>query len=215
MKNLQFDDKLFSQFRRPTGKQGKTIAAIMNKEHDQLTNWGLSHIKIEPNSAILDIGVGGGRTIGKLANLAFEGNVYGIDYSRDMVDFTKTQNQQLTAHGRVNLVQASVEALSFCAGFLDLVIAVETIYFWPNLINAFCEINRVLKQGGKFVIISEMTKDGKYEVENAEIIAKTHVKLYSLAELQGLLEAAGFCVEVSRKQGSAWNVIVAQKTIQG
>jgi len=56
--------------------------------------------------------------------------------------------------------------------FFDLVTAVETCYFWPNLKDAFIEIKRVLKKGGYLLIISEMIKDGTYEVENAEVIAK-------------------------------------------
>jgi ubiquinone/menaquinone biosynthesis C-methylase UbiE len=209
MKTPKLSDTLLNQFRCPTGEPGKTIAARMNKEHDPLTNWGLSHVKIEPTSKVLDIGVGGGRTIGKLANLSSQ--VFGIDYSRDMVAFSKTHNQQFVAECKIQLVQASVDALSFCGGFFDLVVAVETCYFWPDLSKAFQEINRVLKVGGKLLIISEMAKDGKFEIENAEMIAKTHVKLYTLEELQGLLEVAGFDVEVSRKPGSAWNVVLAQK----
>jgi ubiquinone/menaquinone biosynthesis C-methylase UbiE len=211
MKTPKLTDTMLNQFQCPTGKPGKTIAARMNKEHDQLTNWGLSHIKIEPNFTVLDIGVGGGRTVDKLASLAFNGQVFGIDYSRDMVDFSKVQNQHLVAEGKIQLVQDSVDALSFLGGQFDLVTAVETCYFWPDLPKAFREVNRVLKQGGKLLIIREMTKDGKFEVEHAEIIAKTHVKLYPLTELQGMLEAAGFCVEISRKPDSYWNVIVAQK----
>ncbi len=211
MKTPKLTDTLLNQFQRPTGKPGKTIAARMNKEHDQLTNWGLSHIKIESDFKVLDIGVGGGRTVGKLANLAFEGQVFGIDYSRDMVDFSKMQNQRLVVEGKIQFVQGSVDALSFCDGFFDLITAVETLYFWPSLPKAFCEINRVLKPDGKLLLVSEMIKNGKFEVENAEIIAKTHVKLRSLDELQGLLEAAGFNVEVSRKPNSPWNVVAAQK----
>ncbi|MGD6809848.1 MAG: class I SAM-dependent methyltransferase [Candidatus Bathyarchaeia archaeon] len=211
MKTPKLTDTLMNQFQRPTGKHGKIIAARMNKEHDQLTDWGLSHIKIEPNFTILDVGVGGGRTVGKLANLSFKGQVFGIDYSRDMVDFSKKQNLQLASQGKIQFIQASVDAQSFPNGFFDLVTAIETIYFWPDLPKAFCEINRVLKPEGKLLVISEIIKDGKFEVENAEIIAKTHVKLLKLNELRELLGAAGFLVKAIRKSGSPWNLVIALK----
>jgi len=211
MKTPKLNDILLNQFQCPTGKPGKTIAERMNKEHDQLTNWGLSHLKIEPNFTILDIGVGGGKTVAKLANIASKGQVFGIDYSLDMVQFSKTQNQHFVANGKIQLVQGSVDALSFLDSQFDLVTAVETCYFWPDLPKAFRQVNGVLKSDGKLLIISEMTKDGKFEVEHAEIIAKTHVKLYPLTEMQSMLESAGFSVEVSRKPDSCWNVIVAQK----
>lgn len=211
METPKLTDALLNQFRCPTGKHGKTIAAIMNQEHSQLTDWGLTHIKIAPNANVLDIGVGGGRTVGKLATLAFNGQVVGIDISRDMVNYSRTQNSCFVAEGKILLINASVDALSFKGGSFDCITAVETYYFWPSLPKAFREIHHALKAGGKLLLISEMIKDGKYEEENKNILAKTGVKLYPLAELQGMLQAAGFLVTVSRKNDSAWNVIVAQK----
>ena len=66
---------------------------------------------------------------------------------------------------RIQLVQGSVERLSFLEDFFDLVTAFETYYFWTNLPNAFTEIKRVLKPGGTLLIVSEMIKDGAYEVD--------------------------------------------------
>jgi ubiquinone/menaquinone biosynthesis C-methylase UbiE len=193
------DDTLMSQFRRPTGVQGRAVAALMNKEHDHLSNWGLSHVKIEPDFVVLDVGCGGGKTIGKLASHAVQGRVFGIDYSSDMVAYSKKENQKLEAEDRINLVQGSVEKMSFPNDFFDLVTAIETYYFWPNLSRAFQEIKRVLKPGAKLLIVSEMIKDGKYEVENAEMVAKAHVKLFSVQEIVNMLECEGLVdVEVFR-----------------
>ncbi len=202
---------MMNQFVCPTGEQGRKIAALMNEHHYQLTSWGLSHVKIPQASVILDVGVGGGRTVGKLANLAVDGRVFGIDYSRDMVEYSKSQNQRLVVEGKISLLQGVVQNLSFPNDFFDLVTAVETYYFWPNLPQAFREINRVLKAGGKLLIISEMVKDGRYEVENAEMIAKVHVKLYSTLELQVMLEREGFKVKVFRKPCSPWNMLLLKK----
>jgi ubiquinone/menaquinone biosynthesis C-methylase UbiE len=37
----------------------------------------------------------------------------------------------------------------------DLVTAVETVYFWPNLPDCLQEVKRVLKLGGRFAIMVE------------------------------------------------------------
>lgn len=42
------------QFRRPTGRQGRIVAAAMNKDHEALTTWGLTHITIASDYLILD-----------------------------------------------------------------------------------------------------------------------------------------------------------------
>jgi len=52
----------------------------MNMSHSGVTDWGLTHVRIEKNFTILDVGCGGGRTISKLARIAEQGTVYGIDY---------------------------------------------------------------------------------------------------------------------------------------
>jgi hypothetical protein len=93
-----------------------------------------------------------------------------------------------------------------------LVTAVETYYFWPNLAKSFLEIKRILKNGGCLLVINEMIKDGKYEVDNAEIISKTHVHLVPLQEIQRMLYSAGFSnVKVYRKRKSDWNAVLAHK----
>jgi SAM-dependent methyltransferase len=206
-------EKYLSQYRCPTGVSGRKIATNMNKGHWDLTTWGLKHVSIKLDSAILDVGCGGGKTINRLAQRAVHGKVYGMDHSGDMVDFSREVNNKLMATNNVEIVQGAVEKIGFKDNIFDLVTAIETYYFWPNLADAFQEIKRILKKEGFLLIISEMIMDGVYEVENAEIIDKTHVHLVPLQEMQRILLSVGYCnVEVHRKRKSVWNAILAQKS---
>lgn len=201
------------QYRCPTGDLGRTVAANMNKAHWDLTTWGLKHVNIKPGFVVLDMGCGGGKTISRLARRAVQGKVYGLDQSADMVDYSRQINRTLIAKNRVEIVQGAVEKTGFKDEFFDLVTAVETYYFWPNLAGAFEEIKRILKKRGQLLIINEMIKDGVYEVENAGLIAKTQVHLVPLQEMQGLLRFSGYgAIEVFRKRKSYWNAILSQKT---
>ncbi len=211
-RNLSLENH-WSQYRWPTGVSGRNVAANMNRGHWDLTTWGLKYVGINLDSAILDVGCGGGKTISRLARRAVHGKVYGIDHSGDMVDYSKQVNKKLIATNRVEIVQGTVEKTGFKDDFFDLVTAIETYYFWPNLAAAFQEIKRILKTGGHLLIISEMVKDGIYELENAEIIAKTNVHLLPLQEMQRILYSVGYGnVNVYRKKKSYWNAIVAQKS---
>lgn len=211
-RNRPLDDH-WSQYRCPSGVLGRKVAANMNKGHWDLTTWGLKHISIKTDSLILDVGCGGGKTVSRLARRAAQGKVYGIDQSADMVDFSRKVNKKLIATNRVEIFQGSVEKTGFKDDFFDLVTAIETYYFWPNLADAFQEVKRILKKGGYLLFISEMVQDGVYEVENAEIIAKTHVDLVPLKELKRLLNSVGYDnVRVYRKRNSKWNAILAQKS---
>ena len=202
----------WKQYRYPTGVLGRKVAANMNKGHWDLTTWGLKRMSIKADSVILDVGCGGGKTISRLARRAVQGKVYGIDYSADMVDFSKHVNKKLIATNRVEIVQGTVEKTGFKDNFFDLVTAIETYYFWADLAQAFIELKRILKKGGLLLIINEMINDGIYELKNSEIIAKTHVHLVPLQEMQRMLYSAGFsCVKVYRMQKSDWNAVLAQK----
>lgn len=206
------NDSLMDQYRCPNGVQGRTVAKLMNQSHFDLSTWGLKHIKIKSDFVILDVGCGGGRTISRLARRANEGKIFGVDYSETMVDYSRKVNRNLISANRAEIIQGSVEKLTFQGEFFDLVTAIETYYFWPNLVNALKEIRRVLKVDGHLLMINEMVKDGTYEVENAETIAKAHVCLVSLEEIQKILESEGFVkVNIYTKTKSKWNAILAQK----
>jgi ubiquinone/menaquinone biosynthesis C-methylase UbiE len=91
----------------------------------------------------------------KLAAVAAEGNVYGVDHSEQSVAAARRTNRQGIAEGRVEIRQASVSALPFPDGLFDLVTVVETHYFWPDLPADMREILRVLKPGGTLVTLAE------------------------------------------------------------
>lgn len=145
-----------NQFQKPAGQRGRALLARMNKFHSKLTDWGLAHVSIGKNYTILDVGCGGGRTVSKLAAIAMEGKVWGVDYSEESVSATKRINARRIKTGGVEACQASVSQLPFERNTFDLVTAVETHYFWPNLHEDLREIFRVLKPGGTFLLIAEV-----------------------------------------------------------
>ena len=66
------------QCRKPTRWAGKPYLWLMNISHSGLTDWGLQHVVIEKRFT-MDVGCGGGKTVDKLAAMASDGKVYGID----------------------------------------------------------------------------------------------------------------------------------------
>ena len=110
--------------------------------HSSVTDLGLKHVLIEKSFTILDVGCGGGRTIQKMAAIATEGMVYGIDYAEGSVAASRGKNAQLIDAGSVEIRQASVSQLPFPDDKFDLVTAVETQYYWPDLVKDMQEILR-------------------------------------------------------------------------
>jgi SAM-dependent methyltransferase len=211
------------QFKCPTGSIANEVAVYMNHHHDALFSWGLSHIKIDNADVILDVGCGGGELVKKLAQITHNGKVFGIDYSRDMVRFSKNLNAELIRANRVEILEASVEKTDFPNKTFDLVTAVETYYFWQNLPNALREIARILKPDGKLILINELIKNGSFEITHAKLIREKSVKLFTLSELRDMLETAGFAniqtfVNKSplnkfiKRDRQFWNAMVGNKT---
>ncbi len=185
-------EQQLKQCKKPTGEQGKATVKEMNEAHYQLTSWGLKHMEIDENSTVLDIGCGGGMTVSRLADIAVKGKVYGIDYSRDCVNWSKQYNKQLVTEGRVEIIHSGVEDMPFENSWFDLVLAVETIYFWPGIARCFEEVKRVLKPGGRFLIINAVYPSEKFKERNERYISTGEMTMYHPEELECMLQKAGF-----------------------
>lgn len=199
-----------NQCRKPSGKEGKAVANEMNESHYELTGWGINKADIKESSIILDIGCGGGKTINRLSSIAKKGKVIGIDYSKDCVEWSKKFNSELISEGKIKVYNASVEDLPFEDNKFDIITAVETIYFWPDLLNSLNEVRRVLKSGGKFVVINEMYIDGDYEAQYKEYIDK--MDIYTPEELRKILVDSGYKnVKMDMNKDRHWICYIGEK----
>ena len=70
---MGFMAKMVRQCRKPTGLFGKFVGMGMNTGHGKLQRWGLSHIAINLDAFILDVGCGGGKAVQDLARISSNG----------------------------------------------------------------------------------------------------------------------------------------------
>jgi ubiquinone/menaquinone biosynthesis C-methylase UbiE len=179
----------------------------MDSRHSKVTDWGLGHVSIEKDYTILDVGCGGGRTLNKLAESATQGKVYGIDYSEESVAASKRKNARWIAMRRVEVRYGSVSQLPFGDGMFDLVTAVETHFWWPNLQADMCEIFRVVKPGGKLIVIAEIYKGANTRVAKLaeKYAARAGMALLDVAEHRELFAKAGYSnVQVIEEHDKGW-----------
>jgi ubiquinone/menaquinone biosynthesis C-methylase UbiE len=203
-----------NQCSKPTGWLGRFTLWRMNSSHSKLTDWGLARISIEKHYTILDAGCGGGRTVSKLAAMATQGKVYGVDYSEESVAATKRTNAQWIHLGRVEVRHGSVSQLPFPDGMFDLVTAVETHFWWPNLAADMREIFRVLKRGGKFIVIAEIYKGANTTTAKLaeKYASRTGLTLLSVEEHREIFANAGYSdVQVTEKQDKGWICCIGRK----
>jgi ubiquinone/menaquinone biosynthesis C-methylase UbiE len=177
----------------------------MNVSHSEMTDWGLSHVAIGKSDTILDVGCGGGGTIRKLATMAEKGQVYGIDYSEESVRISTKLNRKLIDSGRVEIRHGSVSSLPFPDDMFDMVTAIESHYFWPDLANDMREILRVLKPGRMLMLLGGEYKGGKYDERNQRWVELGDMAYHTVDEFGQLFSTVGFTdVQVLEDSDRGW-----------
>ena len=187
------DKELIKNARKPVGELGHKILDRMNRSHESMAQWGVTHFEIKEDSKILDIGCGGGKNIERFAALISDvGRVVGIDYSEVSVEKSIELNREAIERGIVNVLQASVSDMPFYDETFDIVTGFETIYFWPDIINDLKEVNRVLKKGGMVFFCNEAVyREGEMEKYD-DLVELLGMKIYSEGILKKFLEKTGF-----------------------
>ena len=204
--------KLVENAEKPDGFWGKLMIRSMNKGHSELTDWALCHVNIKPGDYVLDVGCGGGKTVGKLSDMVGNGKVYGIDYSDLCIKKAEKLNHKNVLCGKVKLQKATVAALPFDSEKFDLVTAVETYYFWPDKLNDLREIWRVLKPGGRIMLVFEMLKDKNDPEKWSKVEERLNIEAVSREDIDAMLERAGFLsIRTYVKSGTTWLCAVAVK----
>jgi SAM-dependent methyltransferase len=200
------------QVRKPDSFIGRLFAVLMNRSHSKLTDWGLSHVRISKAFHILDVGCGGGRTIEKLATMAPSGKIYGIDYAPGSIATSRARNERLIQDGRVEIQLAAVSQLPFAADEFDLVTAIETQYYWLDLVNDMREVLRVLKPSGTLTVIAETYKHGSRDVVLGPVMKLFGSPSLGVQEHRELFTQAGYTsVDVFEERNAGWICVTGKK----
>ena len=205
-------NQLIDQCRKPAGWLGRFLLWGWNIRHSRVTDWGLRHVAIAQRDTILDVGCGGGRTVRKLAAVATQGRVCGVDHAEESVAAARRTNRHGIATGRVEIRMGSVSNLPFPTGTFDLVTAVETHFWWSDLPAGLREVLRVLKPGGRLAIIAEVYKGGKHDQQMQKLVELANMAFLTAAEHRELLVGAGYAdVHITEERGKGWICGVGKK----
>lgn len=194
-------NRLIEQAKNPSGFVGSVMLTIMNRAHDGLSRWGLGFLKGKDAPEILDIGCGGGKTLQLLSQLHSSSKIYGVDFSPQAVEDSIKVNKRDVETGKMMVQQASVSSLPFQDNTFNLITAVQTHYFWPDLENDVKEVYRAMKEGGHFFILSEVYK------------IQYHMKKYKTKEeMKNLFKNTGFgSIHIHEHPSKKWICIIGEK----
>lgn len=196
----------------PVGEDGQKMLERMNESHKELTDWGLDFLPKFSPVDILDIGCGGGAAIKNLSKRYPLATIYGIDTSEVSVEKTLEVNRDKVVEDKVRVTQGSVENLPFGKDFFNLVISVESYFFWPNFQDSLKQIYNVLKDNGRVLIIAELYKGVEYTETEKLMKEKFAQNLLTPEEFEAEFKEAGFKdIQVHTKEGTHWICVEATK----
>lgn len=182
----------------------------MKRGHAKLWAWGLSHLKLFSPLDIADLGCGDGHNVAELLRMFPQAHVTGLDISTKAVTLAEQRNQGDIVTKRCEILQGSVDALPWSDESCDLVTAFETVYFWPGPEESFCEVYRVLRTNGIFMIVNKI--DGEEDVLPHWAKSIHELQAFDKMTLIRSLKQAGFDeFSVDHFEDRHWLCIIARK----
>ena len=210
MDGLPAEKRPRSIYACPVGKEGREVIARMNEHHAPLSDWALGQLPaIEPED-ILDIGCGGGMLIGKLHQRYPCARLHGVDISEDSVKATMKNNRDIDG---LDIRKASVADLPFGDGAFQLMTAVETYFFWPDLPNDIRAAARCLSPGGIMMIVAETYLHPGLSDRHKEEIRQHGMNIVQNEEMLKMMDDAGMDAKFSVLEENDWIVFIGVKRL--
>ena len=153
-------------------------------------------VRGQGHARVLDLGCGGGHVSYRAAPHVAE--VVACDLTPAMLDLVAAT---ATERGLANIEvrQAPAEALPFANGAFDFVLCRFTAHHWQNMEAGLRQARRVLKTGGRAVIIDTIAPADAVldtHLQAMEVLRDaSHVRNYSLVEWTGALSRSGFALQ--------------------
>lgn len=146
------------QLGHPRGLIGRWVSRRMGRLNGPLCDAALAAIdwtggdRSEP-AQVLDAGFGSVASLRRLARRFPGARVVGVDRSALVVAVAQRElARDRTLARKVEVLQAELETLPHLAASFDLVVSVNTVYFWADPVRIAVELARVLKRRGELVL---------------------------------------------------------------
>lgn len=186
--------ELGAQLRHPNGNTGLELGKYMAVNNANMIRESLDAMAVQNVESVLEIGFGSGAHVSDILKRGDYIKYHGIDISSWMVDEARKNNKHWVDAGRALFQQSDGQSIAFEDKSFNVVLSVNTLYFWDQPRQYLDEMWRVLKPGGRLILA--FAEKSFLEKVDAQQIG---FKIYDTAEIEELKQKAGF-VNVSKRQ---------------
>jgi ubiquinone/menaquinone biosynthesis C-methylase UbiE len=165
-------------------------------------DWLVESAALTGTERVLDVATGGGHTAFALAPYASE--VVALDLTRPMLEVAQRE-AQVRGLANISYLEGDAQTLPCEDASFDIVTCRHAPHHFPRVREAAREWARVLKPGGRLLLI-DSTAPEESEAESLlheiEILRDpSHVRNYRISEWKTMLREAGFTVNTAREWG--------------
>ncbi|MFG3259104.1 class I SAM-dependent methyltransferase [Streptomyces sp. NPDC048172] len=173
--------------------------------------------RLAPDSAVLDIGCGTGRTALLAARRAPRGRVLGVDLSAPMLERARADAAAAGLAARVTFEQGDAQVHPWGEGRFDVVVSRGGVMFFADLVAGFAHLREALRPGGRLAAVVAVPADPEGEYARATAALRGLVQgpspagraMMALADeerIREVLSGAGFT-------GTAMTTVVADQVL--
>lgn len=182
--------RLVGQFHRPHGVGGVIAGWVMahRSSNVERNRWVVSLLDLQPDDRVLEIGFGPGVAVEAMSRVVTRGTVYGVDHSSVMLRRASRRNRSAVRAGRVRLTLAGAEDLPAFDGPLDVVVAVNSMGFWPDPAARVEELARRLRPGGRIALASQPRRPGATSATSRQAARQIETVLLGAGFTSGRVE---------------------------
>ncbi|MDT8700364.1 class I SAM-dependent methyltransferase [Kluyvera ascorbata] len=177
---------------------GQAAAYLQSNVHAQgadlrrLAEW----LADDAQARLLDVGCGAGHASFTASPLVAEVTAY--DLSEGMLEVVE-QEAQKRGMSNISCAQGPAEILPFADNSFDIVISRYSAHHWHDIQAALMEIRRVLKPGGRFILM-DIASPGKAMLnvwlQTVEMLRDpSHIHNYSQGEWLSMVNNRGMVVD--------------------
>ncbi|WP_435100593.1 methyltransferase domain-containing protein [Halarchaeum sp. P4] len=164
----------------------------------------LEMLDLDADDRVLDVGCGTG--FGTEGLLQYTEDVYALDQSEGQLEKAWAK---LGKHDPVQFTFGDAERLPFADDSFDVVWSSGSIEYWPNPVTALREFRRVVKPGGKVLVVGPNYPRSTLFQKLADAI----MLFYDEAEADRMFRDAGFEAIEHRTMGPSYKPDVAITTL--